>query len=147
MHQAGHASLGLQKRLLSRQITSIETTSCKGRLRSLLAEAVEAQRARAGKREIQVDEAEKDRQFALIQQLVEVSRSVGHEVRERHFPRQDERNRASEEPDENQRATDHLEAPSEAEERIELHGRSTAGARARDRQARRRRPAAGTAGY
>src|SRR5438046_3370828 len=108
MHQAGHASLGLQKRLLSRQITSIETTSCKGRLRSLLAEAVEAQRARAGEREIQVDEAEKDRQFALIQQLVEVSRSVGHEVRERHFPRQDERDRASEEPDENQRATDHL---------------------------------------
>src|SRR5262249_3917215 len=54
---------------------------------------------------------------------------MGHEIGEGHFSGEDERDRAGEEPDENQRSADDLQAPGEAEQRLQLDGRSTANRR------------------
>jgi len=76
--------------------------------------AIDAPCARAGGAEIEEKEAEQNRCIAAIISGEDVPRGMGHEVTDRHLAGEDERDRACEKSDQQQRSADEFKDASQS---------------------------------
>src|SRR3954447_5438707 len=106
-------------------------SSALGRLlclvRSSCEKSIQAPRAAAREREIEKDETIKDRGVPTINHWEERARRMAPPIRDRHFARQNEGDRAGEQAEHQQRAADQLEKAAEAGHRPEFWSGPTQG--------------------